>query len=835
MIFDRDKYKEIFGFEFGKRDSDFGGLTRNNPMFKHIYKWKSENIASFKIKKVRVNNENRYKFIFKKYDGEIIEDKTNSSKSFGTRLLDFMLVDPSYEGVLKMIGVSKKDDFVIQKFQENVGEEMQSLEKAYSMLEEPFSDLLNYWKKLSSTTNHYSDWVRMRINTIVYEMLLELDAGAIGFKFTGKKGGDQGRLDILKKIVKYNISEFILDKSEEESIDDDWFGAPKQFDEYEDLEDELIVGTIDDDMHDGGAIIKQPSEEVIIDESKKMVEYKIEEIYQMVKRGEISIPTFQRDYVWNNDKIINLLNSLVKDYPIGSVLFGNSENNFNNKNEVVSFLKEDREKSNYAYMLLDGQQRITSILLCYAFTEIAKKMNFNIDNGLDEIINSKKIRDIYLYETPKKTVFLNRTQIAKKLKGKKSNFDEYKITNQKTNERLRELIGNYKIPALMTYNLDIDRLVDIFNNINMGSTKLSNVDLLHSFFYAQSSSYDLHKNVKQIRENKKYKDFLLTNDIIVQSCKLIHDYRRYESGEFLDDKIQEKIVDITHSSIFKLSEKIHTAGKYMRNWRETMKCIFATAKFLFEEYGFQNMKELPNKAFFFVTLALMVKYDVPDQVEMWRPSEQLKEEAKNTLGYILKRSINKDYSSGTSTKINSDLEKIFSERSFEEKEIHMDWDSLEKETNYKTKNSLYRVITSLITLKKPLSLINAVEKVKLNDKFSKQNKDLHHFIPQKCTNFLANEVLSDKNIYKNIFVIDSEENRKIINNRSPFDYFLEGFDLEKHDNEFRIFCNSHLLGYEKTKAFYLSRTKNALKEMLENRGDNILEFVEKKYGISPKG
>ena len=37
--------------------------------------------------------------------------------------------------------------------------------------------------------------------------------------------------------------------------------------------------------------------------------------------GKIQIPPFQRDFVWTNDKKLELLDSLKNGYPIGSVLF----------------------------------------------------------------------------------------------------------------------------------------------------------------------------------------------------------------------------------------------------------------------------------------------------------------------------------------------------------------------------------------------------------------------------------------------------------------------------------------------------------------------------------
>jgi uncharacterized protein with ParB-like and HNH nuclease domain len=47
---------------------------------------------------------------------------------------------------------------------------------------------------------------------------------------------------------------------------------------------------------------------------------KIDKLISRIDNGEIKIPAFQRGYVWRQNQIIELLESLVKQYPIGSIL-----------------------------------------------------------------------------------------------------------------------------------------------------------------------------------------------------------------------------------------------------------------------------------------------------------------------------------------------------------------------------------------------------------------------------------------------------------------------------------------------------------------------------------
>jgi uncharacterized protein with ParB-like and HNH nuclease domain len=54
------------------------------------------------------------------------------------------------------------------------------------------------------------------------------------------------------------------------------------------------------------------------------VSQKIDRLIKRVEDGDIKIPAFQRGYVWSQEQVIELLDSIRLDYPIGSILLWNS-------------------------------------------------------------------------------------------------------------------------------------------------------------------------------------------------------------------------------------------------------------------------------------------------------------------------------------------------------------------------------------------------------------------------------------------------------------------------------------------------------------------------------
>lgn len=47
---------------------------------------------------------------------------------------------------------------------------------------------------------------------------------------------------------------------------------------------------------------------------------RISEYISDFEKGLIQVPAFQRDFVWNNEKKLDLFDSIKKGYPIGSIL-----------------------------------------------------------------------------------------------------------------------------------------------------------------------------------------------------------------------------------------------------------------------------------------------------------------------------------------------------------------------------------------------------------------------------------------------------------------------------------------------------------------------------------
>jgi len=85
---------------------------------------------------------------------------------------------------------------------------------------------------------------------------------------------------------------------------------------------------------------------------------KISQILDKIDEKQLFVPAFQREYVWKKPDAKNLIASLIRDYPTGTMLTWDT----NHPPELKGDYKYD-SKQGSVKILLDGQQRITTLYM----------------------------------------------------------------------------------------------------------------------------------------------------------------------------------------------------------------------------------------------------------------------------------------------------------------------------------------------------------------------------------------------------------------------------------------------------------------------------------------
>jgi hypothetical protein len=84
----------------------------------------------------------------------------------------------------------------------------------------------------------------------------------------------------------------------------------------------------------------------------------ISTLVDMYKRGELRLPEIQRHYVWRATRVRDLLDSLYRGYPSGSILMWETDEPVPTRDFAIA---QDTNAFAGRKLLLDGQQRLTSL------------------------------------------------------------------------------------------------------------------------------------------------------------------------------------------------------------------------------------------------------------------------------------------------------------------------------------------------------------------------------------------------------------------------------------------------------------------------------------------
>jgi len=206
----------------------------------------------------------------------------------------------------------------------------------------------------------------------------------------------------------------------------------------------------------------------------------IQTILSQIDLGHMALPEFQRGYVWNREQVRALMHSLYRRYPVGSLLVWVS------RTENAHARGDGTLAPGVVKLILDGQQRVTSLYgiirgrppeffegNASAFTGLC----FNLEEETFEFYSRMKMQDNPLWIDVTELMRAGGAQFITKL----LDVREFQAKIQTYINRLNALEGiktiDLHIDEVAGDDKTVDVVVDIFNRVNSGGTKLSKGDL----------------------------------------------------------------------------------------------------------------------------------------------------------------------------------------------------------------------------------------------------------------------------------------------------------------------------------------------------------------------
>lgn len=284
------------------------------------------------------------------------------------------------------------------------------------------------------------------------------------------------------------------------------------------------------------------------------------------EEGGFWLPNIQRPFVWSEDQIYRLFDSILREYPISTLLIWKTKSTIHHRKFIENWKDTLRlsdfyvpENDKKKCLVLDGQQRLQSLFigLCGSFE--GKELFFDILSGDVAAPDDTKYRFKFLDPTMttfpwvkfKELIFTTKKQreIRDSLKEKAGRA----LTNSELNkldDHLNMIDRTFKMDEAVTYQeLDSidnpklyteDDVVEVFIRANSGGTKLGKSDLLFSLLNASWDVAD--QKMEDLLNSLNTHGFAFDRDFVLKTCLLLlRQGARYEVSKFRKPGVREGI------------------------------------------------------------------------------------------------------------------------------------------------------------------------------------------------------------------------------------------------------------------------------------------------------
>lgn len=564
---------------------------------------------------------------------------------------------------------------------------------------------------------------------------------------------------------------------------------------------------------------------------------KVGDLLNDVRNGRIGLPDLQRPFVWKDSKVRELLDSMMKGYPIGYIMLWSSPEDYENTSHIGT---NDKIYKRPDDLVIDGQQRLTALLAAMHGVSIKdknyedKRIRISFNPLTREFAvwtlayerNPEWISDISAaFEADQEHIISKfRKAYIKTVNQAREKNNEPILTEDDEDtieDNIKDLLdlGIYSLPTLkINAKADEEDVADIFVRVNSGGQNLTEKNFIETLIAVYDN--DVHEKIdKFCAESRIPNNGTSYNQILevdpshlirmavgvgFKRARLRYAYMLLRGKNLKTGKITQDVRE-ENLKIFKESLDVVTN---LNNWHAFMN-IFATTGYLKGSFVAST-----NAVVFSYVLYLIGKYDYNV------PSLELQ---KIIRKWIFMSTITLFYTGSTETEVEKQFADLRDVKTADEFVRYLDsiisnkftddyfTYSLPAELNSSSATSpaWYGYIAAINVLGTPMLFSTAPlsQYLVLGANGNKNSVDKHHIFPKNYLEKIGFDNDRDRNQIANFTYLDYQTNIDI-SDAPPMEY------VERYRNK---------LGEE---AFKLACEQNALPENFENM--LYQEFLDKR-------
>jgi len=492
-----------------------------------------------------------------------------------------------------------------------------------------------------------------------------------------------------------------------------------------------------------------------------------------IENGRVRLPPFQREFIWTPTKVIALMDSIYKGFPIGSLFYWRAERKYVELFRDIKSLRlpapaQDQE----LFFILDGQQRLTSIWATFKGALIDGQNYARICLDLDqaakyEASDPETRREIKVFteSEPDNVTFVSLRDILSETVGTYDAIrDPLPPEKRQTLTKARDRFTNYPFSVVKVFNLELEDAVEVFQRINQGGKRLTRFELVAANCW--SESFDVAKAVKEFNERVRQRtDFGIVEPItFVQAMSLL---------EFGQCKTEHEL---------RLRSK-----KVEELWPRISKAIGDAIDWMRDNYGVITRDMIPYDAMLAVLACYFSAHgtNVSPEHKVWIDR------------WFWRSAFSERYVQAQTSQMANDSKAIkeLIDGKFElpDYPLKVTKESILKMRINRSSGAARNAVLCLLAHIKPKNLITGVDVSLAKDHFSElKDPNAHHIFPKNFLRKILKRPVEEVHLISNFCFLPADLNKKI-KDRAPSEYFAEFKGDNSGNRDFDASLRSHLI------------------------------------------
>lgn len=530
---------------------------------------------------------------------------------------------------------------------------------------------------------------------------------------------------------------------------------------------------------------------------------KLSQLLNDMEVGKLQVPRFQRDFVWPLTKTRRLLDSMYKEFPIGTFFLWRAPAGSPLLSRPLTELgiPQPNDGAEVSY-ILDGQQRLTSLFVIIKGLklgsrdygrvsidlETATRYDENREEGFDEDIFVYRTGDNHRYVAVGDLVGPDHLDIYDEVPK------EWKRAFNKAHNTLQQ---TYPLSVVWIQEQELSDAIEIFQRINQAGKRLSRYDLVCANVW--SEDFDFRKRVASLNKQFTQQGFgALHETIYTQTFALI---------------LKDRCTTAAELSL--------QTSEIIENLDRVTKALRLAIDFAANNLGVKRAEFFPYRGI--VPVLAYYFYHAPKSALTAKERETLWQ-------WFWRVTLSERYSTTSPSRMAEDALKL--RGLYDGEDVTFDYpvkvtaEAVARNRMTRTASALRNAAICLLALKQPKDLKDG-SPINLNESFFSNLKkaERHHIFP---VGYLKEEGVPSGRVHvvPNFCFIPADLNREI-GSRAPADYLDE---YREANPDFEAAAASHLLPVDAESAIWENDFRAFLRQRSELIASELRDLVARTPG-----